>query len=55
MAATLARWMGVDNANIPTLFPNIDRFATGPFANAAASPTFAYFNRIVPNLIPGVS
>ncbi|HET7843279.1 MAG TPA: DUF1501 domain-containing protein [Xanthomonadales bacterium] len=55
MSASLARWMGVDNANIPTLFPNIDNFATGPFANAGASPTFAYFNRVVPNLIPGVS
>jgi uncharacterized protein (DUF1501 family) len=55
MSATLARWMGVDATNIPVLFPNIDNFATGPFANAGASPTFAYFNRYVPNLIPGIS
>ena len=26
--ATLARWFGVDNANIPTVFPNIGRFST---------------------------
>jgi uncharacterized protein (DUF1501 family) len=26
--ATLARWFGVDNANIPIVFPNIGRFAT---------------------------
>jgi len=55
MSATMARWMGVDVANIPTLFPNIDNFATGPYANAGLSPTFAYFNRYVPNLIPGIS
>lgn len=55
MSATLAKWMGVDDANLPVLFPNIDNFATGPFANAGASPTFAYFNRFVPNLIPGIS
>jgi uncharacterized protein (DUF1501 family) len=55
MAASIARWMGVDNSNLPLVFPNIDRFATGPFANAAASPTFAYFNRVIPNLMQGIS
>lgn len=55
MGATLARWMGVDNVNLPLAFPNIDAFATGPFANAAATPTFAYFNRVIPNLFQGIS
>ncbi len=53
--ATLARWMGVDDANLPLIFPNIANFATGPFANAAATPTFAYFNRVVPGMLAGVS
>ena len=55
MSASFARWMGVDNSNLPLIFPNIDNFATGPFANAGASPTFAYFNRVVPNLCTGIT
>lgn len=55
LAATLARWMGVDNSNLPLVFPNIDNFTTGPFANAGASPTFANFNRVIPGIFPGIS
>lgn len=55
LAATVARWMGVDNSNLPLVFPNIDNFATGPFASAGATPTFAYFNRVIPNLIAGIA
>ncbi len=54
-AATLARWMGVDNTNLPLIFPNIDNFATGPFASAALTPQFANFNRVIPGLLAGVS
>ncbi len=54
LGATLARWMGVSNGDLPTLFPNIDNFATGPFANASASPTFANFGRTIPGLMNGV-
>ena len=55
LGATLARWMGVDNSNLPLVFPNIDNFATGPFATAGASPSFANFNRVIPGLFPGIS
>jgi uncharacterized protein (DUF1501 family) len=55
VSATLARWMGVDNTNLPLVFPNIDNFTTGPFANAGASPTFANFNRVIPGMFPGIS
>lgn len=55
VAATLARWMGVSNADIPTIFPNIDNFVTGPFANPVSSPTFANFSRIIPGLMNGVA
>lgn len=54
-SATLARWMGVDNANLPLVFPNIDNFTTGPFANAGVSPTFANFNRVIPGIFAGIS
>lgn len=54
-AATLARWMDVSNADLPSIFPNIDNFATGPFANPVATPTFANFSRIVPGLMNGVA
>ena len=54
LGATLARWMGVANGDLPTLFPNIDNFASGPYANATASPTFAHFSRTIPGLMNGV-
>lgn len=55
LGATLARWMGVDDGNLPLIFPNIDNFTSGPFANAGASPTFANFNRVIPGLFSGIS
>ena len=55
MSATMARWMGVSNTDLPTIFPNIDNFTTGAFANPVASPTFANFSRIVPGLMNGVA
>jgi uncharacterized protein (DUF1501 family) len=55
LGATLARWMGVDNTNLPLVFPNIDNFTTGPHANAGSSPTFANFNRVIPGLFSGIS
>ena len=54
-AATMARWMGVNDENLPLIFPNIDNFATGPFASAALTPQFANFNRVIPGLLAGVS
>ena len=53
--ATLAQWMGVPSNDLPLIFPNLDNFVTGPFANAGASPTFANFSRIVPGLMNGVA
>jgi uncharacterized protein (DUF1501 family) len=50
MAATLAAWMGVTDDQLSAIFPNIDRFVDGPFASAAASPTFARFDRTIPFL-----
>jgi uncharacterized protein (DUF1501 family) len=35
VSATLARWMGVSNADLPLLFPNIDNFTNGAHPNAA--------------------
>jgi uncharacterized protein (DUF1501 family) len=55
LCATMARWMGVSNTELPTIFPNIDNFVSGPFANPVMSPTFANFSRIVPGLISGVA
>lgn len=54
LAASLAQWMGVPFADLPTIFPNIDNFASGPFANAGATPTFSYFSRTIPGLMAGV-
>jgi uncharacterized protein (DUF1501 family) len=54
MGATLARWMGVADAELPAIFPNIDNFASGPFANASATPTFAHFARTLPGLMHGI-
>ncbi|MEM9304678.1 MAG: DUF1501 domain-containing protein [Pseudomonadota bacterium] len=53
-AATFARWMGVADADLPAIFPNIDNFVSGPFADAAVTPTFASFTRTVPGLVAGV-
>ncbi len=55
LCATMARWMGVSDGELPTLFPNIDNFVSGPFANPVATPTFANFSRIVPGLLNGVA
>lgn len=52
--ATLARWMDVADAELPMLFPNIDNFADGPFANATATPSFAAFDRLIPGLMAGI-
>ena len=54
LGATLARWMGVADGDLPAIFPNIDNFASGPFANAGATPTFAHFGRTIPGLMDGV-
>ena len=54
LGATLARWMDVADAELPLIFPNIDNFAAGPYANATATPTFAVFDRIIPGLMTGV-
>ena len=53
-SASLARWMGVSDLELPTIFPNIDNFVTGPHANATSSPTFASFTRTIPGLMNGV-
>lgn len=59
VSATLARWMGVENAELPGLFPNIDNFVPGAqFLQGAGSnstPTWAYGSRIVPGLMDGVA
>lgn len=55
LGATLARWMGVDDgARLLEIFPNLDNFASGPFASSAQSPSFAYFSRVIPGLLNGV-
>ena len=54
-AASLARWMGVSDSDLPTIFPNIDNFVSGPNANASTTPTFANFSRIIPGLMNGVA
>lgn len=46
MSATLARWMGVSNADLPLIFPNIDTFASA-HPNQVA---MAYNSRTVPFL-----
>jgi uncharacterized protein (DUF1501 family) len=48
LAATLTRWFGVSNAELPGLFPNIDNFASGPNANV-----MAFNGRTVP-IISGI-
>ncbi|MCK7594766.1 DUF1501 domain-containing protein [Pseudomarimonas salicorniae] len=54
LGATLARWMGVADSDLPSIFANIDNFASGPYANAAATPTFAHFSRTIPGLMNGI-
>jgi uncharacterized protein (DUF1501 family) len=53
-SATLAQWMGVAAGDLDLIFPNIDNFTGGPFANSVASPTFANFTRTIPGLMSGV-
>ncbi|MCB1554140.1 MAG: DUF1501 domain-containing protein [Xanthomonadales bacterium] len=59
VAATLSRWMGLADSELPTLFPNIDNFAPGaPYLQPSgvnSTPTFAYPGRIVPGLMAGVA
>jgi len=50
-SATLARWMGVDNANIPAIFANVDRY--DDFTPAQGN-LMAYTGRYVP-FIDGIS
>jgi uncharacterized protein (DUF1501 family) len=50
IAATCARWMGVQDADIPLLFPNIDNFA-----NAPVGAPLSFRSRIIPGLLTGVS
>jgi uncharacterized protein (DUF1501 family) len=50
-SATLARWMGVSNTDLPTVFPNLDTFAN-PHPNSAV---MAYNSRVIPNMLAGIS
>jgi uncharacterized protein (DUF1501 family) len=52
-AATMAQWMGVDTSALATIFPNLDNFRAGigVYANAAATPPFAYFDHRIPGLL----
>jgi uncharacterized protein (DUF1501 family) len=47
MSASLARWMGVDDANIPLIFPNVDRYND---FTVAQGNLMAYTGRYVPML-----
>lgn len=51
MSASLARWMGLSNTELPSVFPNIDNFVN-PHPNSAV---MAYNNRVIPNMINGIS
>jgi uncharacterized protein (DUF1501 family) len=51
MCATIARWMGVDDANIPLIFPNVDRFND---YTVAQGNLMAYTGRYVP-MLQGIS
>jgi len=51
-AASLSRWMGVSNVDLPALFPNIDAVTSAGHPNAAV---MAYNNRVIPNMIAGIS
>jgi uncharacterized protein (DUF1501 family) len=50
MSASLARWMGVTNTELPGIFPNIDNFISHP--NQAV---MAYNNRVIPNMMNGIT
>lgn len=54
--ASLAQWMGVPANELGAIFPNLGNFTDGigPFANAAASPTFASFTPTIPGLMSAV-
>lgn len=47
MSATLARWMGVSDADLPMIFPNIGNFTNGSHPNASV---LAYNTRTLPFL-----
>ncbi len=49
MGATLARWMGVDDANLPLIFPNIDNFTDSSYDGG--TPMFSSFTRTIPFLV----
>jgi uncharacterized protein (DUF1501 family) len=51
-AATLSRWMGVSNVDLPAIYPNIDAVTSAGHPNAAV---MAYNNRVIPNMINGIS
>jgi uncharacterized protein (DUF1501 family) len=51
-AATLSRWMGVSNVDLPVIYPNIDAVTSAGHPNAAV---MAYNNRVIPNMISGIS
>lgn len=45
MSATLSRWMGLDNANLPLVFPNIDNFTRSA---GTQNNLMAYTGRTIP-------
>jgi uncharacterized protein (DUF1501 family) len=49
-SATMARWMGVSNTDLPLVFPNIDTFANA-HPNSAV---MAYNSRTIPSMLAGV-
>lgn len=51
-SATMARWMGVSNTDLPLVFPNIDQFGT---PQAPAAGVMAYSGRVIPTMLSGVS
>jgi uncharacterized protein (DUF1501 family) len=51
-SATLARWMGVSNTDLPAMFPNIDNFAAPRFNTDGV---MAYSGRIIPGMLAGVT
>jgi uncharacterized protein (DUF1501 family) len=50
MSASLARWMGMSNTELPSVFPNIDNFVNA-HPNSAV---MAYNNRVIPNMMNGI-